>query len=178
MLLFMFKNQAKEVAVALERISFIKLCIPQRPQDRLSDAREVLLHLAARRQILRIFTRGTDGVKDSLIALVGRVFAFQLLQQPVGFKDADVRQMPDNRTKAKTRTLMQILFARQIKKDESAGARPLHLKDELFHHLLRQLSFLSYGRLHRVSIKSMMRYHSRRTKPSGRLLAADSKFKF
>jgi hypothetical protein len=63
------------------------------------------------------------------------------LQQPVGFEDADVRQMPDDRPKAEARTFVQILFARQIEERERAGARLPHLPGNLFYLLLLQPRF-------------------------------------
>jgi hypothetical protein len=89
----------------------------------------------------RIFARSGDGVEDAFVARVGRGVAFHLLQNPVGFKDADVREMPDDRAKAAAGTLMQMLFGgHHVEQFERRGARRLKHLCELF-SLLRQCVF-------------------------------------
>ena len=111
----------------------VKFASFQMPQHALTHAREIALHLPSCRKILRLLARRFDRIKDSLVAFIRRVFAIQFLQQPVGFKDAYVRQVPDNGAKTKTGTLAQILFARHVKERKRRGARPFHLFCYFFH---------------------------------------------
>src|ERR687883_641641 len=128
----MLKDQAEDIAVAEHRVLFIKLNLLQMPQNPVAHLRQIIFHLAARRKILRLFARRADRIKDSLVALVGRRLVLQLLQEPEGLEDADVRQMPDDWAKPEARTLAQILLARQVKERERLLPGPRHLFGDLF----------------------------------------------
>src|SRR4051812_24959353 len=134
MLSLVLEHEAEDVAAGQQRVGGVEFAPLQMSQHPLPDAREIALHLAACREILRLFARRLDGIKDSLVPLVRRWLAVQFLQEPVGLEDADVRQMPDHGAKAEPRAVTQILFARQVEERERTLARPCHL----FRHLFRQ----------------------------------------
>src|SRR5687768_6432427 len=132
MLQLVFEDEPEEIAVRLERVVVSEVRAFEVFEDAAPDTSEIVLHLAARREVLRLLARRADGVEDALVTRVGRGEPLRLLQQPVGLEDADVREVPDDGPVAEAGALSQLVFAGEVEDAERLRARLFKHARELF----------------------------------------------
>src|SRR5687768_11687883 len=132
MLQLVFEDEPEEIAVRLERVVVVEVRALKVFEDAAPNTLEIVLHLAARREVLRLLARRADGVEDALVTRVGRGQTLRLLQQPVGLEDADVREVPDDGPVAEAGALSQLAFVCEVEDAERLRARLFKRARELF----------------------------------------------